>query len=164
LVLAGAMFTPLGHGLMLRFTDARSLESVFARVLIWQAAWQRGVSHLPFGVGVAQGLVTHDSLLATDPHNYLLTLFSEMGIPGLLLWLWLFAALWSAGRGLRAHPGSHEVGTALLATLAIAFFNMQFEPTLAGGLYHLLFWWLVGIYYAEGPAEASRAAQPALAR
>jgi hypothetical protein len=157
LVLVGAMFTPLGHALIARFTDARGVASVFARVLIWQAAWQRGVAHLPFGVGVAQGLVTHDSLLATDPHNYLLTLFSEMGIPGLLLWLWLFAAAWTAGRRLRVSAATHEVGTALLATLAIAFFNMQFEPTLTGGLYHLLFWWLVGIYYADGPAEPIRA-------
>jgi O-antigen ligase len=151
------MLTPFGRGLALRFTDASSMNSVIARVLIWEAAWKRGLAHLPFGVGAGQGPLTKDALNITGPHNFLLELFSELGVPALILWLWMFATLWSVGRRLRTRPDTRFAGQAMIGTLVLAFFNMLFEPTLSGNLYHLLFWWLIGIFYGSGPLDARTA-------
>ncbi len=48
---------------------------------------------------------------------------------------------------------TRTIGSAAIGTLSLTFFNMLFEPTMNGNLYHLMFWWIIGIYY--GGAERS---------
>jgi hypothetical protein len=156
------LLTPPGHAITERFTDARSMESVLWRTLSWRLAWARGLRHLPFGIGAGQGLYARGDLLGSaDPHNFLLTLFSEDGVLGVLTWLAVLAALWQAQRRLGSAAESKYVGSAMRATLVLVFFNMMFEPTMTGTLYHLLFWWLMGIYHGVGyPAEIVSAPKP----
>ncbi len=146
--------TPFGQGLAHRFTSTQGFDSIVFRWFIWQAAFHRGITHLPFGVGAGQGLIQADRMMEMDSHNFLLTLFSEMGPLAVLAWLWLFAALWDAARRATSEEASREFGTAMKATIALAFANMLFEPTLTGNLYHLLFWWLIGIF--RGSVVAAR--------
>ena len=154
--------TPPGRAIAERFTNASSTESILWRMLIWKLAWARGLRHLPLGIGAGQGLGDRGDLLGpADPHNFLLTLFSEDGVLGVLTWLSVFAALWHTQRRLCSSPESMHVGGAMRATLVLVFINMLFEPTMTGNLYHMLFWWLMGIYYGMGyPAEIGSAPRP----
>ncbi len=145
---AALVATPFGRGSIARFTNQQSLDSVIFRVRIWGAAWERGISHLPLGVGAGQGVLQDDKLQWMDPHSFPLTLFSEGGPLVLATWLWVLLALWGASRRLKAEPGRRSAGHALRATLVLAFFNSLFEPTFTGNLYFLLFWWLAGIFEA----------------
>ena len=147
-------FLPLGQALFSRFTNAQSQDSILARVMIWSAALERGIHHLPFGVGLGQGWLQQDALQGIDPHNFPLTLFGELGPLGLLAWFWMIAALWAASGRLAGIPGTRAAATAMRATLMLGVLNSLFEPTLTGNLYHLLFWWLLGIYHGAGePAD-----------
>jgi hypothetical protein len=153
--------TPYGRALVGRFASQKGADSLIFRAFIWQAALLRGWTHMPFGLGAGQGLVTSDRLQEIDAHNFLLTLFSESGPLAVAAWVWLFLAVWKRATTLRTHPGTAQAGNALAATLILALANSMFEPTLVGNLYHLLFWWIVGIYYAEDvrlPGVASRSA------
>jgi O-antigen ligase len=123
-----------------------------ARVIGWGLAWQRGVTHLPFGIGAGQGVMQQDRLGIGDPHNFYLTLFSEGGPLSLALWLWMFAALWRKAGALARAPGTSAAGTALQGTVALAMFNACIEPTFPGNLYQTLFWWLAGTFYGADPA------------
>lgn len=154
LVVAGITLTPFGTGLVDRFTNPQGSDSIIFRAFIWQAGLQRGWTHLPFGVGIGQGILQNDRLQGIDTHNFLITLFAELGPIGVVAWLWLFAALVGAARRLSQHVETRIAGSAFKATLALAFANLLFEPTLVGNHYHLLFWWLVGILHGCGqPAE-----------
>jgi O-antigen ligase len=144
--------TSVGQGMLGRFSSARSWDSAGFRVMIWQSAFERGWSHLPFGVGAGQGLIQEDRLQQIDPHNFLLQLFSESGPIAIVLWLWLIAAVWSRAVRIRRDPATPALGDAALGTVALMFLNMLFEPTMSGNVYHLLFWWIVGILF--GGAEA----------
>ncbi|HYM80043.1 MAG TPA: hypothetical protein VEY91_01375 [Candidatus Limnocylindria bacterium] len=146
LLVAATIATPHGQFLISRFTSPQGIASALARYWGWHAAFERGVGAMPFGVGAGQGRLQNDRLGWIDPHNYLLTLFSEHGILCLALWLWLFWTLYMVSRGDRSSAGARLAGDALRATLILAFLNLQFEPIMTGSHYHLLFWWLVGIY------------------
>jgi hypothetical protein len=159
-------FSPLGRMAMDRFTSTAQLSSIWARTRIWQAAWERAITHLPFGVGTGQGWLQQDKLQYWDPHCFPLTLLGEMGPLGLLAWSWVIAALWAAAGRLAREPATRAAGGAMRATIVLGVANSLFEPTLIGNLYHLLFWWLLGIFHGAGPpvdlpAGASREATAA---
>jgi hypothetical protein len=143
--------SPLGQGLVARFTNEQSSASVLARIAIWANAFERGMEHLPFGVGAGQGILQQDRLALIDPHNFMLTLFSETGPLGLMAWLWILAALWSAARRLRKQPSTRLAGNSLRATFLVAILNSLFEPTFPGYLYVVLFWWIAGSLHGVGP-------------
>jgi hypothetical protein len=146
--------TPLGKLVVSRFTNTDSLASVYGRIRIWQAAWHRGVTHLPFGVGTGQNVIQTDELGKIDTHNFLLSLFAENGPLGVVLWLSCIVALWQAARRLVACSKTTPAGEAIQATVVLALLNSMFEPTLTSSLYNLLFWWLIGIYHGVGaPAD-----------
>jgi len=143
--------SPVGQGLLGRFTSVQGVDSALYRVTIWRAAFERGLAHLPFGVGAGHGVLQNDRLAQIDPHNYPLTLFSETGPLGLVAWLWMFAALWGAARRLRDDPSTRHAGRTMRATLVLAFVNSLFEPTFPGYLYQTLFWWIAGTLHGAGP-------------
>lgn len=158
--LAMVLFTPLGVGILGRFSDPQGIFSIAARWAVWGAAWERGVTNLPFGIGHGQGLVHGDKLGDIDPHNFPLTLFSEGGPLALLLWLTLMAAVWRRGRALAGSPGTRAAGQSLALLAVLAFLNSLFEPTFPGYFYHTLFWWSVGVFDAAGPEPGPRTALP----
>jgi hypothetical protein len=149
-------FSPIGQGLVERFTGPEVLMSAFFRVQAWDVAYHRGVEHFPWGIGAGQGQMQNDELLDEDPHNYLISLFSEVGLPATLIWLWLFATLWKRGARLRARRETALVGRALVGTLGISLINALFDPTLISNTIHLLFWWVLGALEAGqgGPETA----------
>jgi hypothetical protein len=152
--------TPFGKALLDRFVNPASWISVSFRIATWQLAFERGMHHLPFGVGAGQGVHQNDRMLTVDPHNYLLTLFSESGPLAVACWAWLIVSLWSIGRRLRRSPSTALLGTMLRDTMVIALLNMLFEPTFKGGLYHLLFWWLTGTFVGAGETGRDVASVP----
>jgi hypothetical protein len=163
-LVVGMVMTPLGQGLIGRFSDQRGADSIVFRIWIWSEAWNRGVAAFPFGVGAGQGVVRNDMLGAADPHSFMLHLFGESGVLSVLAWLLVFATLWRMAGRLRTSEAARSAGMVMRDTLALALINSMFEPTLVGNLYHLLFWWLMGIYVADegwvrpAPAEVRRAA------
>jgi hypothetical protein len=142
------LLTPLGVGMLGRFSDPQGMFSIAARWAVWDAAWERGVTNLPFGIGHGQGLVYGDQLGDIDPHNFPLTLFSEGGPLALLSWLALMAVVWNRGRVLALRPETQAAGRSLALLTVLAFANCLFEPTFPGYLYQTLFWWSVGVYDA----------------
>lgn len=154
-------FSPIGQGLVERFTGPEVLISAFFRVQAWNVAYHRGLEHFPWGIGAGQGQLQNDELLDEDPHNYLITLFSEVGLPATLIWIWLFATLWGRGRRIRARSDTARAGQALVGTLGISLINALFDPTLISNTIHLLFWWVLGALEAgEGAPEPAIAAAP----
>jgi hypothetical protein len=146
-------FTPLGHTVMVRFSDPYELMSVAIRLDIWRAAFERGMAHLPFGVGYGQGFIQMDKLAEYDPHDFYLTLFSEGGPLGLILWPALIASLWYAAGRVDGHAPDRAAGRTLRHTIVLALLNALFEPTFSGELYHVLFWWMAGSLEALGSRE-----------
>lgn len=145
LLVGGAtlVLSPFGQATLERFTNWQSTHSIIFRFAMWAAAWQRGMTHLPFGVGTGQGIIQQDLLAWMDPHNYLLTLFSESGPFAVLSWIVLLFVVLRTTARLRAALGE-DATRVLHATVALGFLNSMFEPTFTGNLYFLLFWWLVG--------------------
>jgi len=148
LVLTPLLWTPMGQGLLERFTNGHALESTLFRVNSWQVAWQRGATHLPWGLGAGQGIVQNDVLLDEDPHNFALTLFSEDGPLATLAWFWMMWVLWRAAGRMRLGADTRAAGTALRGTLALGLLNAMFDPTLKGNQMYHLFWWNLGLLEA----------------
>jgi putative inorganic carbon (HCO3(-)) transporter len=105
-------------------------------------------------------------------HNNLLQIAAERGIPGLLLWCWLMAAIgWDAWRHLRAAqragPPSEAVREArMVSTAAVG----AWLAVMAAGLFEynfgdsevlILFLFMVAAPYADDLAPAAAAARPA---
>lgn len=145
LLVGGAtlMLSPFGQATLERFTNWQSTHSILFRFAMWAATWQRGMNHLPLGVGTGQGIIQHDLLAWMDPHNYLLTLFSESGPLAVVGWVALIVVVIRTTGRARARLGE-DATRVLHATVALGFLNSMFEPTFTGNLYFLLFWWLVG--------------------
>jgi len=146
---ATLVLSPFGQATLERFTNWQSTHSIIFRFAMWAAAWDRAMTHLPFGVGTGQGVIQKDLLAWMDPHNYLLTLFSESGPLAVFAWIALLLIVARVTRKRRAALGE-DATRVLHATLALAFLNSMFEPTFTGNLYFLLFWWLVGTLEAGG--------------
>jgi O-antigen ligase len=156
-------FTPLGQAVVSRFTDPFELMSVAIRLDIWRAAFERGMAHLPFGVGYGQGFLQMDKLAEYDPHDFYLTLFSEGGPLGLVFWPALIVTLWSAGGNLMTKEPDRAAGQALRHMIVLALINASFEPTFSGELYHVLFWWMAGCFEAFASRGGVRRATEVMA-
>lgn len=144
LLFALLIFGPGATDLLGRFTKPLEFSSVAARLYFFHIGWIRLIEHLPWGMGLGQELVIADELLGGDPHNYLLTIGGELGMPGLVLWCVVIAMIWRrSGAMMRARGGGFD-GMAMRVTLVIAVANSLFEPTLFGLHYHFLFYWILG--------------------
>lgn len=162
LVLGGLMASPLGEGVLQRFQNPRDLGSMVVRLWYWREAWHRTMDHFPWGIGLDQGFVYPDHLQNIDPHDYWLAVSSELGLPGLLLWIGVLVAVW---RGLRA-LGRDPAWTTEARALKIAFWTSQLhtlvEPTFQGVQYQYLYFWVMGAML--GLARAPRGPSASNAR
>jgi O-antigen ligase len=128
-----------------RFTKPRELGSVVVRMFLMREGWRRVLAHLPFGMGFGQGVVAPDYLGPTSPHNFLITLGYEVGIPGVAIWLAsLGVIVRRASDSTRDHE-SARLAQAILFTLGAAVINSLFEPTFDGLHFQFLFYWIMGI-------------------
>ncbi len=168
LITTPLLWTPLGQGLVERFTNVHALESTLYRFTSWGIAWKRGVTHLPWGLGAGQGVLQNDALLDEDPHNFALTLFSETGPLATLAWFWMMFVLWRHAGSRRRSDGDTGAATALRGTLALGLLNSMFEPTLKSNQMYHLFWWNLGLLEAGllsvgAPSTTAATVSPAAA-
>ncbi len=149
-----------------RFTSPRELGSVVVRLFLLRAGWRRIVEHFPFGMGLGQGIVEPDHLAAGGPHNFLVTITYEAGLPGAVLWCALLVLLFRRAWRERRVPGHEALARTLLFTVATAVLNSMFEGTFEGLHFQFLFFWIVGLLLGalsrDGGTDAlSRAGRPA---
>jgi hypothetical protein len=156
-VLTALLLSPLGEGLLFRFTSLRDLGSMLVRVWYWRAAWQRTLDHLPFGMGLGQGLTYSDKLQRIDPHDYWLVLSSELGPLGVLLWIGVLAVLWRRIASLARTPGWEGIGNALQVAFWLSQIHTLVEPTFQGVQYQFLYFWVMGGYLGYHAVARERA-------
>ncbi len=148
--------SPAGARFLARFTDAQELGSIVVRFLYYREGWRRLVHAWPGGMGLGQGIATIDRLGTEDPHNYWLVIGGELGLVGLVLWVFAIVLVWRRIRALVRDPSTTAIGYVLQLTFAIAMLNCLFEPTFQGLHYHFLIYWLLGSSF--GAADSARRA------
>lgn len=154
---AGLLMTPFGTAFLERFTSPRELGSIAVRVWYFREAWRRTLDNLPWGIGLHQGLTYPDHLQNIDPHDYWLAISSEMGIPGVLLWLVVLVFLWRRLRRIAATPGWEATGFALQLSFWLSQLHTLVEPTFQGPQYQFLYFWVMGGYLGYHAASVERA-------
>jgi O-antigen ligase/polysaccharide polymerase Wzy-like membrane protein len=137
---------PLGQGFLARFTNPRDVGSMVLRVWYFREAWRRTLDSLPWGIGLGQGYDYPDHLATTDPHNYWLVLSSELGIPGLVAWIFVLAFLWRRIDRMASTPGWQAEGRALQIAFWLSQLHTLVEPTFQGAQYQFLYFWVMGGY------------------
>jgi O-antigen ligase len=152
-----AVINPSGSGS--RLANPRS---VFGRLATWKAAAQVAVDNPVFGVGLANYADYYDEshyysdeppeeVLATkaaqSPHSNLLWIASELGLPGLLLYiaanLYLFLMGWRALK--RSRDSTHRIAASCFLAIVVAYWIPGL--VLASGYYsdlNLYFLFLLG--------------------
>jgi len=102
----------LAHGPFLLHRLARTTHgdpNVIERAALWRAAGDAFVAHPVFGVGYGQfagyASATHH-LRALVTHETYLSVAAELGVPGLLVFLWLLGAVVRDSRRVRVATGS----------------------------------------------------------
>jgi hypothetical protein len=156
--LTGLLMSPLGEGLLMRFTNLRDLGSMVVRIWYLRAAWLRTLENLPWGIGLGQGLTYADHLQSIDPHNYWLVLSSELGLPGVLLWIGVLVVLWRRLARLARTPGWEGIGLALQVAFWLSQLHTLVEPTFQGIQYQFLYFWVMGGYLGYHAVAMERAA------
>lgn len=105
-----------------RFTEG-GLEAS-ARPALWRAALDWGSASLPWGLGTGSFTLAagYGERRGLYPHNHLLEVWAEGGVPGLLLWLLCFggAALLLLLRARHAAPGRVARIAALVLPVGLA--------------------------------------------
>jgi Flp pilus assembly protein TadD/O-antigen ligase len=148
-------------------------SSFHQRLLIWTCAWQMGLESPLLGKGWGllenfypfyQGpLLVHFREIrnlrthANNAHNELLEMFSQTGILGLGIYIWLFAVLFTAFSRYRSSAGPDERYWAAPFAAAVTgmFADNMFNVSLHFAVPAMLFWWLVGAFSMKlsGPRE-----------
>ncbi|MFH7325994.1 O-antigen ligase family protein [Desulfurivibrio sp. C05AmB] len=163
-----AAYLTLHYGLPLMLVGKPAVvESVFDRALsglsgrepLWSEAWEMTVSHPLLGVGpmhyadYAMGVAAH-------PHNALLQISAEWGVPALLIVLALFSlglVLWlrndyGVGKG---EDETARLRPALFAALITAAVHSLFSGIIVMPISQLMMTlvlgWMLGIAYIESP-------------
>lgn len=153
--------------------DRASVDHALAgRLPIWDTAWSMGLAHPVNGVGVRgfrhayaaharaddPWLQPYNGGAALHAHQWLLELWSETGLPGLLAW---FAGIAAALRtwtraSIIARERAFAPGLALLAML----FPLNTHFAFYSSFWGLLLWWLLALFLAAlaAPAETDRGA------
>jgi O-antigen ligase len=132
------------------------------RVVWWQRLYDQVMKRNPvFGIGFGESLAVYHPLLASlqeeflvrSPHNFNVTVFTRMGIAGLLLWLAivavgigeLFVSVW---RGMdRAGPYTTERRDELtfwILMLVCSVVNSSFGVLMEGPVMAIWFWLALG--------------------
>jgi hypothetical protein len=144
IILTLLLVGPAGPILVARFTHPDEYTSALSRLRLAQIGWQRLIDHFPWGMGLGQGLHYRDELYGVDPHNHLLSVGSELGVPGLFLWCAIVVQIWKRVTPFIRGGSAGFEGMALRLALIISQVNAMFEPTFVGLQYQFLFYWIIG--------------------
>ncbi len=145
-LVAAVLMSPLSEVLLKRFTSPRDVGSMLVRVWYARAAWQRTVDNLPWGIGAGQGWTYPDHLQNVDPHDYWLAVSSELGVPGVLLWIVVLVLLWRRITAVARTPGWHGIGRGLQVAFWLSQLHTIVEPTFQGIHYQFIYFWVMGGY------------------
>lgn len=159
---AGKMSSPSSFSL--DAPQGRVYSSFHQRLLIWTSAWQMGLESPMLGKGWGlfenfypfyqgrlllnfpniRNLRTH----ANNAHNEVLEMFSQIGLVGLGVYVWLFAVLCAAFfRYYRLSGPEERYWTAPFAAALLGMFaDNMFNVSLHFAVPALIFWWLVGAF------------------
>jgi O-antigen ligase len=138
--------SPSGQTLISRFTDLRELGGMTVRIWYWREAILRTREGFPFGIGLNQGYVHADKLGSMGTHDYWLDLSSELGVPGVLLWIVFLVVLWRRLRAITRTPGWEWEGRALQVAFWLNQFHTLVEPTFQSAPLQYLYFWVMGGY------------------
>jgi O-antigen ligase len=151
ILVVGGMLTPGGQVFLHRFTDPTEYASWYYRIVIWEAAWHRFLTHPWTGIGLNQGRYQHDEQRAEPASNLFLEKMGEEGVlGGLLLAALLFAVFRLAARvdpSGEVDPSRRRVvQMAVIGSVAQVVTHASVEPTITGPqiaiLFTLLLVWL----------------------
>ncbi len=153
--LAIGLATPYGQALIARFSNLRDLGSMVVRIWYFREGWLRTTDNLPWGIGLNQGIPYSDKLGTTDIHNHWLVVSSELGIPGVLLWLGVLVLLFRGLRSLDPQPDLAPIALALKVSFWLGLLHSLVEPTFQGVQYQFLWFWLMFGAIGYGSAAAA---------
>jgi len=150
--------SPLGGAILYRFSSVRELGSMTVRIWYTRVALHRVVDNLPWGMGLFQGWVYPDRLYGIDTHDYWLTVASELGLPGFVLWCAVLAMIIRAISSLGRDPEQKAIARALGVAFTVSQLHTLVEPTFQGLQYQFLYFWTIGgsLAYAEAQASSRR--------
>ncbi len=156
-------FSSLGQATLDRFIRPTALPSVAARLIFWQETLHIAREHLLFGVGPNQIPYNTSIYIGPNPHNFLLKNASDLGLPGLFLYLTLLVLVAARIPRLRRMKGRRGrlFALCLILLLLMGPTNALYEPTLEGWVYGGIFWMTAGVLYRASedpdPGEAAPA-------
>lgn len=150
--------SPLGGGILYRFSNLRELGSMTVRIWYTRVALHRVIDNFPWGMGLFQGWVYPDRLYGIDTHDYWLTIASELGLPGYVLWCAVLAMIVGSISRLHRDPENKALARALGVAFVVSQLHTLVEPTFQGLQYQFLYWWTIGgsLAYAEARASSRR--------
>lgn len=146
---------------VMTLTD-KSFESNSERLLLWHSAWQMFVDHPLLGIGVGNfpvAYATHYiSPLAVErglghAHNTYLHILAEMGITGLLSFLYLYYVLLASSyQNYKAHHSTYSLvlilATAGLLLQGMTEYNFGNPPVIR------MYWFLAGIGFSAAAYQS----------
>lgn len=158
LMVSAYLYSPLGQASLARFVDPSSVPSVATRILLYQESFGIFTEHPLFGVGPDQ-LPHHTAVQAgVYPHNLLLKIGMDFGLPGLVLYLALLGILVAKARRLYARARDRRgriLGLTFLLLLVVGVSNALYEPTIVALVCGGVFWILAGALTAASDAAAA---------
>jgi hypothetical protein len=146
LLLTVAVVSPAGQMLMSRFSDLREMGGMIIRIWYWRVAINRTVEAFPHGVGLNQGVVQQDHLNSMGVHDYWLDVSSELGLPGVILWLVFLIVLFRRLRRMRHTQQWEHEGLALQVSFWLSMLHTLVEPTFQEVHFQYVFFWTMGGY------------------
>ncbi len=135
--------SPLGMASLARFVEPQELSSVGARIIYYRESFRIFRENWFLGVGPDQIPYHTPEPMAANPHNMLLKNGTDLGVPGLMIYLGIFVALAVSAWRLRRLAMSREeriLSLTFLLIVVTALVNSAYEPTLEGSEYGIIFW------------------------
>lgn len=135
-----------------RFTQGGIGESS-ARLPLWRAAFALVQGNGPFGVGFGAYTPSAGWGTARDlyPHNVFIEALVELGLPGLLLYLCVWATAWIGWATARKQAGAEQwAASAAFGLIMLILISVSTD------LGNPLPWFVLGLLSASGAASASR--------
>jgi O-antigen ligase len=152
--------------------EAESEESGHTRLDAWEHNWRVTGKHVLFGTGPAGYAAYYMSYFpgeAMATHSNYVDVLAQMGVVGLLFWLWFFGALGWTGYQLRLHLRGHAdfseglanatlagwVGCVVAMGLGDWLFPFVYTQTIAGFDYAVYNWVFLGAMVALSSIHAA---------
>jgi O-antigen ligase len=141
-------YTHIGERTIARLNTISPNEPAIAGRFVM---WRESVSCIKASPLIGFGPNQKEVLGTTNPHNYFLKIGFELGILGIIVFIWLLNILLhkalSIKKLLKNKREAQFLSIAFLTTIIIAIVNSLFEPTFSGYHYNPLFWFIMGILY-----------------